>query len=114
MSAVVNKQGYTVHSWQSPTFTRKKGAKYSDLSWSEQAMSSEMLCKLKHDMSGIQSELIALFNANRKNLPKNCELMSGGVHGHFFNCPNALADKVESLIKSLHAEFMAQVYSGCA
>lgn len=94
-----------------PTLVRKTFKKTSAISWSETGLGGLCYQKLAAHMDGLRDELHPLFEKNRELLPRNSELHTGGVHGGWIYCPNAIADQVEAIVKRRHDEYRAGNYN---
>lgn len=93
-----------------PTISRKTGKNNSDILWGESGLDVFRMEKLAIHMRGLRDELYPLFEENKKSLPKNSELQTGGIFGCWVNCPNELADEVEAAVRRRHDEFLSSKY----
>ena len=97
--------------FREPTLTRKTFKKNSIISWSETGLGVLCYQKLQAHMDGLRDELYPLFEKNRELFPRKSVLHSGGVHGCWIYCPNAIADQVEAIVKRRHDEYRAANYN---
>ena len=93
-----------------PTISRKTGKNNSDILWGESGLDVFRMEKLAIHMRGLRDELYPLFEENKKSLPKNSELQTGGIFGCLVNFPNELADEVEAIVLRRHDEFRSSKY----
>jgi len=96
----------SIHPTTKPYFKRHKKIKYSNIRWTDGCLDHFQSKQLDAVLSPILNELEKLFDDNKKRLPRNSNLLTGTVAGHWFDVPNDIADRVEKMILDGHDEYM--------